>query len=93
MDQEALIGVLSIDSAVLLVLIAESMSSGLIIKLLDDIYRMLWCYSDNMRRLQPQTSRGYTYIELLRWTLSKTRPESKSERMQQNIYLLDVTMS
>lgn len=51
MDQEALIGVLSIDSAVLLVLIAESMSSGLIIKLLDDIYRMLWYYSDNTRRL------------------------------------------
>jgi DNA polymerase III psi subunit len=51
MDQEALIGVLSIDSAVLLVLVAESMSSGLIIKLLDDIYRMLWYYSDNTRRL------------------------------------------
>ena len=51
MDQEALIGVLSIDSAVLLVLVAESMSSGLIIKLLDDIYRMLWYYSDNTLRL------------------------------------------
>ena len=92
MDQEALIGVLSIDSAVLLVLIAESMSSGLIIKVLDDIDRTLWCYSDNMRRLQPQTSKNFTYIAIA-WTLSKTRPESKSERMQQNIYLLDVTMS
>jgi hypothetical protein len=83
MGQDSLITVLYINSAVLLVLIADPMSSDLITRVLDAIDRMMWCYPENVcvddLHVQPQTSRLPTYIELLTSTLSNRTSKVATE--------------